>query len=365
MTEALNQGFAVGSGTYQKWIEYQIAQSKSYSHSTKNADDLIQAYRLYTLALAGKEQTAYMNRLKEAKKISEQAKYRLAAAYHIAGRTAVAEDVLAKESVSTDGDYSTFWSELRDDAMRLETFVLMGKIGEAMPLARSIASDFSAQYCSTQEVAFVTPAFSRLADVIDDIASSVTVSYEGSSKEFKNVKGVKTLDIPASAGSVTIRNGSEQSIYLSLTRERQPSAQETIPAKSEGAEISLTYTDINGKAVDIQSLKQGDEFYADIIVRLSAGVSSESMALTFKVPSGWEIWNERINNVQYTNERMDIRDDRVNWYFRLRSNEEKTFRVKLRAAYEGEYIMPSTIVEDMYRADCKACTASSKVKISK
>ena len=365
MTEALNQGFAVASGTYQKWIDYQIAQSKSYSHSTKNAEDLIQAYRLYTLALAGKEQTAYMNRLKEAKKISEQAKYRLAAAYHIAGRTAVAEDVLAKESVKTDGDYSTFWSELRDDAMRLETFVLMGKIGEAMPLARSIASDFSAQYCSTQEVAFVTPAFSRLADVIDDIASSVTVSYEGSSKEFKNVKGVKTLQIPASAGSVTIRNGSKQSIYLSLTSERQPSAQETIPAKSEGAEISLTYTDINGKAVDVQSLKQGDEIYADIIVRLNAGVASESMALTFKVPSGWEIWNERINDIQYTNERMDIRDDRVNWYFRLKSHEEKKFRVKLRAAYEGEYIMPSTIVEDMYRADCKACTASSKVKISK
>jgi uncharacterized protein YfaS (alpha-2-macroglobulin family) len=211
----------------------------------------------------------------------------------------------------------------------------------------------------------VTPAFSRLADVIDDIASSVTVSYEGSSKEFKNVKGVKTLDIPASAGSVTIRNGSKQSIYLSLTRERQPSAQETITASSEGAEISLTFTDINGNPVDVQSLKQGDEIYADIIVRLNAGISSESMALTFKVPSGWEIWNERINNVQYTNERMDIRDDRVNWYFRMRSQEEKKFRVKLRAAYEGEFIMPSTTVEDMYRADCRACTASSKVKIIK
>ena len=365
MTEALNQGFAVASGTYQKWIDYQIAQSKSYSHSTKNAGDLIQAYRLYTLALAGKEQTAYMNRLKEAKKISEQAKYRLAAAYYIAGRTSVAEDVLAKESVITDGDYSTFWSELRDDAMKLETLVLMGMISDAMPLAQSIASDFSAQYCSTQEVAFVAPAFSRLADVVDDIASSVTVSYEGSSKEFKNVKGVKTLEIPAAAGAVTIRNASEQSIYLSLTSQRQPSAQETIQAKADGAEISLIYTDINGKPIDVKTLKQGDEIYADIKVRLDAGASSESMALTFKVPSGWEIWNERINNLQQTNERTDIRDDRVNWYFSLRSNEEKTFRVKLRAAYEGEYIMPSTIVEDMYRADCRAYTASCKVKISK
>ena len=62
---------------------------------------------------------------------------------------------------------------------------------------------------------------------------------------------------------------------------------------------------------------------------------------------------------------MDIRDDRVNWYFRLRDHDVKTFRIKLRAAYEGEYIMPATVLEDMYRADCRACTASSKIIISK
>ena len=70
MTEALRQGFAVTSDGYDKWIQYQSDQAKKYTHSTERAVDLQQAYRLYTLALAGKEQTSAMNRLKESRTIS-------------------------------------------------------------------------------------------------------------------------------------------------------------------------------------------------------------------------------------------------------------------------------------------------------
>ena len=150
-----------------------------------------------------------------------------------------------------------------------------------------------------------------------------------------------------------------------MVKERRPSAIETIESMANGSEVSVTYSDMNGKPVDVKNLKQGDEFYADIKVGLKSEVDSESMALTFKIPSGWEIWNDRVYNSQQTGERMDIRDDRVNWYFKLRSHGVKKFRIKLRAAYEGEYIMPATLVEDMYRADCRACTSSSKVNIAK
>ena len=95
------------------------------------------------------------------------------------------------------------------------------------------------------------------------------------------------------------------------------------------------------------------------------GLDSDSMALTFGVPAGWEIWNDRIHNNDSQQYKMDIRDDRVCWYFRLDSVEKKCFKIRLRAAYEGEYIMPATIVEDMYRADCRATSASSKVMIVK
>ena len=365
LSEALNQGFAVPSATYQKWVDYQIAQSKKYKHSSSQAADLQQAYRLYTLVMAGNEQTASMNRLKESKTISEQAKYRLAAAYCIAGKRSVAEEVLKKPGLSTKGDNSTFWSVLRDDAMKLETLVLAGMIDEAVPLARRIASDFAGMYCTTQEVAFITPAFSRLSGAVNNTPACATVSSEGQSKQYRNISGIVTLDIPASAGMVTVRNEGPQMLYLSLVNEREPSAEEIIPSQSDGAGVSVAYTDVNGRPVDITALKQGDEVYADISVTKKDGLASDSMALTFKVPSGWELWNERIHNDVQTAAKMDIRDDRVCWYFRLAGTEKKSFRIKFRAAYVGEYILPSVVVEDMYSASCRACTASAKVIVSK
>lgn len=364
MTEAINQGFSVSSDSYEKWLDFQTSQARKYAHKTVNAADLQQAYRLYTLALAGKEQTAAMNRLKESESITEQAKYRLAAAYHVAGKDAVALSVFEMDAVKTKGDHNTFWSQLRDDAMKLETLILLGKMDVAIPLARDVAERFMAVECSTQEVAFVSAAFARLQEVLGGETAKVHVSYRGNSTDC-NVSGVKSMDIPVSATSVTVRNESEQGVYLSLFVEHQPSAEEIVPAMANGASISVTYTDLNGKPVDITNLKQGTEVYAEFVARKKDNMDSNSMALTFVVPSGWEIWNERIHNEGNVQGKLDIRDDRVCWYFRLNSIEKKSLKVRLRAAYEGEFIMPATVLEDMYRADCRVSTASSRVEVTK
>lgn len=365
MTEALNQGFAISSDSYRKWADYQSLQSKRYTHSTDKAADLQQAYRLYTLVLAGKEQTAAMNRLKESKSITEQAKYRLAAAYCIVGKDAIAESLLEKESLQINGSYETFWSPLRDEAMKLETLVLLGKLDLALPLAKDIAAEFSSTYCSTQEVAFVSSAFARLQESVGSCINEITVSYAGKAKVLSNICGTISMDIPSSAGCVSVRNNQEQSIYVSLTNERTPSADEIIPSQANGVSLSVKYTDMEGHEIDILNMKQGDEFYANIQAHKIEVLDSESMALTLRIPSGWEIWNERIHGSDLQQCKQDVRDDRVCWYFSLDSQQKKTFKIKLRAAFEGEYIMPSAVLEDMYRADFRANSASTVIKIVK
>jgi uncharacterized protein YfaS (alpha-2-macroglobulin family) len=134
---------------------------------------------------------------------------------------------------------------------------------------------------------------------------------------------------------------------------------------ASGASVSVSYSDVNGNPVDVKEMKQGTEFHAEFKVRKNDGLDSESMALTFALPSGWEILNDRIHGVDEAGCTMDIRDDRVCIYFRLNSLESKSFKVRLRAAYEGEYIFPATVLEDMYRADCRATTSSSTVKVVK
>nr|WP_321539531.1 hypothetical protein [Flavobacterium piscinae] len=60
-----------------KWIGYQQKTAKEWRFA-KNGNDFAQAYRLYTLALAGSPDMASMNRLRETTGISNESKLRLA-----------------------------------------------------------------------------------------------------------------------------------------------------------------------------------------------------------------------------------------------------------------------------------------------
>lgn len=91
------------------------------------------------------------------------------------------------------------------------------------------------------------------------------------------------------------------------------------------------------------------------------------MALSEKIPSGWEIFNDRLlgtgsdESAPWTY--RDIRDDRVNWFFDLGKGATKTFRIKLQAAYEGEFNLPAIKCEAMYDRDFSANTASGTAKV--
>ena len=89
------------------------------------------------------------------------------------------------------------------------------------------------------------------------------------------------------------------------------------------------------------------------------------MALSFAVPSGWEIWNDRMLNSERQLANVDIRDDRVSWYFSIESGKEKNFTVRLRASYLGDFILPPTVCEDMYNTECRALSAPIRTSVVK
>jgi len=59
----------------------------------------------------------------------------------------------------------------------------------------------------------------------------------------------------------------------------------------------------------------------------------------------------------------DIRDDRCNWFFDLGGNSSRTFTLKLRAAYEGEYTLPAVTCSAMYDPHIFANTASGSAAV--
>jgi hypothetical protein len=118
--------------------------------------------------------------------------------------------------------------------------------------------------------------------------------------------------------------------------------------------MEVRYTDMQGKTTNPGKLAQGTDFVAEISVHNPGqrGIYKE-MALTTIFPSGWEIINNRLNDVDSplksdAFEYQDIRDDRVLTYFDLKGNEKKTFRIMLNAAYEGRFYLPSVQCEAMY-----------------
>ena len=148
LLEAKNLGYAVPSSLLNRWLQFQKNNAKTWSPQlaetgyayNKRWNELTQAYRLYTLALANEPDLSAMNRLRETNNLEAQARWRLAAAYALAGKPEVARSLTAQLSVNVS-PYTelshTFGSDLRDQAMILETLVLLdGKGQERRPVER-------------------------------------------------------------------------------------------------------------------------------------------------------------------------------------------------------------------------------------
>ncbi len=60
---------------------------------------------------------------------------------------------------------------------------------------------------------------------------------------------------------------------------------------------------------------------------------------------------------------MDIRDDRVQRYFSLRSDESIFFETRLNAAYLGRFYLPGASIEAMYDAKQHARSQGTWVEV--
>jgi uncharacterized protein YfaS (alpha-2-macroglobulin family) len=170
MLEAQARGYQLAVGLLDPWLSYQTSQANNWQPKTNDyGSDLIQAYRLYTLALAKKPALSSMNRMRETAGINDAAKWRLAAAYAVAGKPDIAGQIvngLTLKSGKSVNYRDTYGSAERDDAMILETLVLLKRTAQAKPLVQDIANVLSSsQWLSTQSAAYMLLAVSKYAGI--------------------------------------------------------------------------------------------------------------------------------------------------------------------------------------------------------
>ena len=387
LIEAQRKGYEVNADVIKKWKDYQRKAAQNWSPDYKansrysyNQFDLQQAYRLYVLALAGSPELGAMNRMKEMQQISLVAKWRLAAAYAANGKTKAANEVIF--NLQTDVEpYSlsnfTYGSSDRDEAMILETLVLIGNMQEAFRQARVVSRNMlNESYFSTQSTAFGLVAMGRLAEKTDkgDINFEWTLN-DKPQKAVKSGKAVYQIEIPTDIqeGNIIFNNKGTGDLFVTLATKTKPIV-DKLPAISRNLKLDVTYTDVDGKGISVNSLKQGTDFIANIRVsNISGNTDYTDLALTHIVPSGWEIFNERMMNhdnqsatstpVNYIYQ--DIRDDRVLTYFDLGRGLSKIFKVRLNAAYAGKFVFPAILCEAMYDTAAQARTTAGVVNVTK
>lgn len=365
LTEANRQGFRVNKDAIDKWVAYQENEARNYKYSIST--DLDQALRLYSLSKADKPMKAAMNRLRESKKLSQTSAYCLASAYALDGRADVAGKLIERAERTHYESYGgMFQSSLRDEAIKMLAYTLCNNQAKAIPIARKIANQCTGRNYVTQDIAFATIAMHSLSNLAGSGNISVKITEQGQKPLlFQNISKIKNLDLTTSCGSVEVTDFGKSNVVLSLANTYQPSPQEKLKAENRGFSLSVTYTDIKGKPLSISRLKQDTEFYANITVVNKDG-DVPSMAMTYTVPSGWEIWNSRLfGSAEKAVDYRDIRDDKIIYYSSLDAGKKLTFKIRLRAAYAGRFVLPPVVCEDMYNPSYRAMTVNSWVAVEK
>ncbi len=378
LLEAKKAGYLVPEGLLSSWISFQTKKADDWGTLSSDDDnDLIQAYRLYTLAVAESPALGAMNRMKEKENISRESKWRLALAYASAGYDDQAKKLIEGLSTQVDSvnhhSRSTFGSDTRDRAMILETLLELDEKEKAFEILMDIARTMGRKdkWMSTQTTAYCFISLAKYVDNFGVDGETNTVVSMGDQKE--TVKGNSFVNqvaysTPDKSVSIQIANNGEAPVFARVIRTGIP-LEGTEERIKRNIDLSVNYTDMDGNPLNISSLTQGTNFKAEVTVT-NPGLKGDysELALTQIFPSGWEIINTRLDGSANPNqeaEYIDIRDDRTMHYFDLKPNKKVTFTVLLNASYQGNYYLPSLNVEAMYDNSIFANKPGKWVKVVK
>ncbi|WP_430614050.1 alpha-2-macroglobulin family protein [Flavobacterium sp. JP2137] len=369
--EAEKKGFILPVNSKSNWLSFQQKTARQWRYQARYRNDFAQAYRLYTLALAGSPDLAAMNRLRETQGISNESKLRLAAAYALAGQKSAAEKLMANTSLDGMDNYYYYGSPERNQAMALETYLVLGQKDKAHRLALEIAKNLSSsRWMSTQTSAYSLYAIAlyakgnNSADGID-----LQTTYRGKTETVKTKKAFidQRLSVSNQGNTIAFKNNSKSTLYARVAYSGiLPVGEELV--QQNGLVIQSAFKNSNGQLIYPQTITQGSEFSCEITITNATNRRVDNVALTQIVPSGWEIANLRFTDVGESANQVDhtdIRDDRTNLYFSLPANTAKRFKIVLNASYLGRYYMPGIQAEAMYDHNYSSRTQGMWVEVVK
>jgi len=395
LLEAKRAGYAVPDTMLNNWIDYQRSAARISDSHNYYYYESVQAYRLYTLALANSAEMSAMNRLREELNNNDKryevyratSRWLLALAYQQVGLKDVANELMVKAGVNVpvydDWGY-TYGSDLRDKSILLVAMMQTNANSESTwQMAEQVAKGLSSDYWySTQSVAWALLAMSDFAEQNSDSKNPMKIAIkEEGEKNWQDLSTSnsllkKTINTP----KISVRNDSDKNLRVLVSNRGIPTNLYE-QAKSEGLNLKVSFMSMDNKPIEINQLPQGTDFVAEITVGADFPYirreKLEDLSFTAVVPSGWQIRNERLEGSQLPKgiDYMDIRDDRVMayfslwkdyyWYYRYsdRNQTSVTVRLILNASYAGKFYLPGWQTSAMYNERLHASSTGTWVEV--
>ncbi|MBC8052361.1 MAG: hypothetical protein H7Y13_04810 [Sphingobacteriaceae bacterium] len=380
LIEAEAKGFSLPPGFLAQWKKHQKSKAVSWTPTANNfyGGDLSQSYRLYLLALAKSPDLGAMNRLREFKYLSDAAKWRLAAAYRLAGQPEAAIQLIKGLPLAIkpyNQSYGTYGSDLRDEAMILETLTLLGYKKAADGMVREISAELAQEdWYSTQTTAYALIAISKYCGT-NTSGKKLRFNYQlGKLRQGIN-SASPVWQLPANLASgghkALLSNTGSNRLFVRIILQGKPAIGDAVQASENRSILTMRvgYFTLKGEKIDPSKITQGTDFLAQVnIYNPGKRGNYSNLALSQFFPSGWEIINTRLMNNEDVfkpspSNYIDIRDDRVNTYFHLPGNKEVTYFVLLNASYTGRFYLPPSRCEAMYDGSISASSAGQWVEV--
>jgi uncharacterized protein YfaS (alpha-2-macroglobulin family) len=267
----------------------------------------------------------------------------------------------------------SYGSDLRDEAIILETLVMLEDRAKGFEIVKTLSEALSNpnMWMSTQTTAWCLKSIGAFAGRQPEGELKFSWSFDGKETSASTKLTLAQVDLNTEAAkqnSLKVVNESKGPLFVRVITQGTPARGNETDASSN-LDISVSYMDMDGNVLDPSMLEQGTQFIASVSVS-NPGLRGayKNLAINQVFPSGWEINNLRLDEAENrlsgdkpTYE--DIRDDRVYTYFDLNSSQRKTFRVLLTATYGGTYYLPGVNVEAMYDKNIYARTKGKEVQV--
>ncbi len=275
---------------------------------------------------------------------------------------------LANTEQEHDWNRTDYGSRLRDGAAMLALAAETKPAPAVLPeLVKLVSAERpKARWTSTQDEAWLLLAARGLKTQGDSIRLDVNGAPHNGAYSAR-FTGEKIATEPA----VVTNTGSDptQAVVTTIASPVEP-----LPAGGDGFTIQRTYYTLDGKETNISEVKQNERFVVILNVTETNAWPSRVL-VNDMLPAGFEIDNPGlVNSASLTNfdwlpqteaAHLEFRNDRFIAAFNRTGTEDRNIALAyvVRAVTPGTYTAPPATVEDMYRPQFSARTATGMMEV--